>query len=46
MALSTHPLPGLDLKVHVLWAVPCQQFLCFGEDDGKSPRGRDGESVS
>lgn len=35
-SLATQPLPGVDVKV--LWAVPCQEFLCFGEDDGKSPK--------
>lgn len=44
--LATHPLPGVDLKVQVLWAVPSHQFLCFGEDVGKSPKGRDGEALS
>lgn len=43
-SLATQPLPGVDLKG--LWAVPCQQFLCLGEDDGKSPQGRAGEALS
>lgn len=37
-SLATHPLPGLDLRVQVLWAVPCQRFLCFGEDVENPPK--------